>query len=49
MDEEDEDEEEPPEVEDDDAFRLDPSEDHAISNSKVRKFVLPKVNFNATD
>ena len=48
VDEEDEDEEEPPEGEDDDAFRLDPSEDHAISNSKVRKFVLPKVNFNAT-
>ena len=48
VDEEDEDEEEPSEGEDDDAFRLDPSEEHAISNSKVRKFFLPKVNFSAT-
>ena len=48
VDEEDEDEEEPPEGEEDDAFQLDPSEDHAISNSQVRKFVLPKVNFSAT-
>ena len=48
VDEEDEDEEEPPEGDDDDAFQLDPSEDHAISNSKVRKFFLPKVNFSAT-
>ena len=48
VDEEDEDEEEPPEGEEDDAFRWDPSEDHAISNSQVRKFVFPKVNFSAT-
>ena len=47
VDEEDDDDE-VEEGEEDDAFVLEPAERKAILNTKIRKYVLPKINFEAT-
>ena len=47
VDEEDDDDE-VEEGEEDDAFVLEPAERKAILNAKIRKYALPKINFQAT-
>ena len=44
----DDDDDEVEEGEADDAFTWEPSEENAILTSNVRKYVVPKINFNAT-
>ena len=44
----DDDDDEVEEGEADDAFTWEPSEENGILTSNVRKYVVPKINFNAT-
>ena len=48
LDEDDDDDDEFEEGEADDAFTWEPSERNAILTSNVRKYVVPKINFDAT-